>query len=167
MSELTSLIPASGPETGDYYCTWRSQATVIRNDSYEGVLHRGRTADTMCEAVLFGDTVGILRKIPISVRGDLIVVLDDGWDIPYDLNPSGRDGGNADFHRYGSLIADPERFPACAALSRAVITYSPRLIRGISMRKASRSRRLTRFLVTALPIFLLTAKPASNLAPFT
>lgn len=114
-----TLIPSAGPETGNYYCTWRAQAVVIHNDAYASVLHRAQTADTMCEEFLFGDTVGILNGIAPQIRPDLLVILDDGWDVPYDLKPSGRDGGNADYHRYGSMIADPERFPSCAGLDPA------------------------------------------------
>ena len=61
----------------------------------------------------------------------------------------------------------PRQRPAAADGSLAVTTYRPFFSFGISRRNASRKRRFTRFRVTALPIFLLTAKPASSLAPFT
>ncbi len=130
-----TLIPATGPETGDYYCTWRAQAVVIHNDAYDSVLHRARPADTMCEELLFGDTVGILNGIAPGIRSDLLVILDDGWDVPYGLKPSGKDGGNADYHRYGSMIADPERFPSCASLDPAGrLAYLEERIRALGYR---------------------------------
>jgi len=64
--------------------------------------------DAMNEDFLFGKN-GLLNSFQ-GVREDLIVVLDDGWDVPY---------GARDGRIFGSLEADPERFPSLRELSPA------------------------------------------------
>lgn len=101
-----NLIPATVQKTGNYFCTWDSQ-----NDHMYTWKDRpkDRTArDAMCEDFLFGEN-GLLRSFE-GVREDLIVVLDDGWDVPY---------GALDVRLFGSLEADPERFPSLCGLSPA------------------------------------------------
>ncbi len=64
--------------------------------------------DAMCEDFLFGEN-GLLHRFD-GVRSDLIVVLDDGWDVPY---------GTTDTRLFGSLEADPARFPSLRGLHPA------------------------------------------------
>lgn len=72
------LIPEKPQITGNYFCTWDAQCDQM----YTWKEHPAdRTArDSMCEAFLFGEN-GLLRSFD-GVREDLIVVLDDGWDVP-------------------------------------------------------------------------------------
>ena len=100
------LIPCSAPDTGNYFCTWDSQCDHINTmkDRPEGFTSR----DAMCEEFLFGKN-GVLESFD-GVRGDLIVVLDDGWDVPYRAK---------DTRVFGSLEADPERFPSLRGLPPA------------------------------------------------
>lgn len=101
-----NLIPNEIKNTGNYFCTWDSQCDEMyaRDPSAESIPSR----DAMCEDFLFGEN-GLLRSFD-GVRSDLIVVLDDGWDVPY---------GAKDRRVFGSLIADPERFPALRTLHPA------------------------------------------------
>lgn len=94
-----NLIPEKISDTGNYYCTWDSQCTTmyLRNPDADSIPCR----DAMCEEYLFGEN-GVLNSFN-GVREDLIVVLDDGWDVPY---------GTTDSRLFGSLEADPERFPS-------------------------------------------------------
>ena len=101
-----NLIPEAPLKTGNYYCTWDAQCDAMhtRYPTAESVSSR----DAMNEEFLFGEN-GLLNSFE-GVRGDLIVVLDDGWDVPY---------GVTDRRLFGSLEADPERFPSLRALPPA------------------------------------------------
>lgn len=74
-----NLIPKNSPLTGNYWCSWRTQSTALENEELrkKGYNLRNR----INEDFLFGD-IGTLTKYFEPVRGDLIVVLDDGWDVP-------------------------------------------------------------------------------------
>lgn len=93
-----NFIPDSAVKTGNYFCTWDSQCDEMhtKNPGAAGVSGR----DAMCDGFLFGEC-GLLKSFD-RVRGDLIAVLDDGWDVPY---------GAKDSRLFGSLAADEERFP--------------------------------------------------------
>ena len=101
-----NLIPDEIKNTGNYFCTWDSQCDTMhtRVPKPEGLSSR----DAMNEEFLFGRE-GILNSFD-GVRGDLIVVLDDGWDVPY---------GATDRRLFGSLEADEQRFPSLKDLSPA------------------------------------------------
>lgn len=101
-----NLIPEKPRLTGNYFCTWDSQCDHMYTfkDRPAGLSAR----DAMNEAFLFGEN-GLLNSFQ-GVREDLIVVLDDGWDVPY---------GAKDLRVFGSLQADPERFPSLSGLSPA------------------------------------------------
>ncbi len=99
-----NLIPAKPQVTGNYFCTWDSQCDHMytRKDLPAELSAR----DAMNEDFLFGGN-GLLNSFQ-GIREDMIVVLDDGWDVPY---------GAKDTRVFGSLEADPERFPSLAGLS--------------------------------------------------
>lgn len=101
-----NLIPDESTKTGSYFCTWDSQCDEMyaRDPLADSIPCR----DAMCEKFLFGED-GLLRRFE-GVRQDLIVVLDDGWDVPY---------GAKDTRLFGSLEADPERFASLRALHPA------------------------------------------------
>ncbi len=94
-----NLIPEIAKNTGNYFCTWDSQCDAMYALMPEAKYVPSR--DAMNEEFLFGDD-GLLRSFD-GVRGDLIVVLDDGWDVPY---------GTTDTRLFGLLEADKERFPS-------------------------------------------------------
>lgn len=98
------LIPDRPQITGNYFCTWDSQCDHMYTWKNRPAELSAR--DAMNEAFLFGET-GLLNSFQ-GVREDLIVVLDDGWDVPY---------GARDSRIFGTMEADPERFPSLAALS--------------------------------------------------
>ncbi len=101
-----NLIPNEPKHTGSYYCTWDAQCdeAYARDPGASYIPAR----DAMCEDFLFG-AEGLLRGFD-GVRGDLIAVLDDGWDVPY---------GARDTRLFGSLEADPARFPSLKDLAPA------------------------------------------------
>ncbi len=94
-----NLIPDKSPANGSYWCTWDTQWNVLKERLPAG--SPIPTRDAMNEEFLFSPE-GVLNSFE-GMRGDLIVVLDDGWDVPY---------GAADSRLFGSLAADPERFPS-------------------------------------------------------
>lgn len=101
-----NLIPDAVQNTGSYFCTWDAQCDEMHaRDLLDKSI---QSRDAMCEEFLFGGN-GLLRSFD-GVRQDLIVVLDDGWDVPY---------GTTDTRMFGSLDADPERFPSLRALRPA------------------------------------------------
>ena len=101
-----NLIPDKPRITGNYFCTWDAQCDHMYTWK-DRPADRG-ARDAMNEDFLFGEN-GLLNSFD-GVRADLTVVLDDGWDVPY---------GAKDSRIFGSLEADPERFPTLAGLAPA------------------------------------------------
>ena len=98
-----NLIPHHSPDTGNYFCTWRTQSTTLPSEA----LRRDsiNLRDRMDEAFLF-DNPGILSRFFDGIRGDLIVVLDDGWDVPYHT------AAGKIRNAFGSVELNPDRFPS-------------------------------------------------------
>ncbi len=105
-----NIIPEKIYDTGNYLCTWRTQNTVLKNKKLDK-LNLNQTRDSLCEEFLFGNP-GILSLIDKEIRKDLIIVLDDGWDVDYGLKPSPKDGGNEDYRKFGSMLLNEKRFPS-------------------------------------------------------
>ena len=81
---------------GNYYCTWCTQGG----------------AEGMDEERVFGQR-GLLSTYPDENgrKDELIVVFDDGWDVPYGTrNPE-------EIYRYGVGYPDPERFPSTKGMT--------------------------------------------------
>ena len=97
-------------KTADYWCTWATQAATRAERHASGALafpgDQGLpgTRDNLDENAVFGPD-GWAGFFP-EHRGDLLFLLDDGWDVPYGAKPAG-DGIGA----FGSLVPDPVRFP--------------------------------------------------------
>lgn len=94
----------------NYWCTWRTQETVRKNKKLNRI-HNASTPDVIDEDFLFGN-IGVLNTFDNEIRKDIMIVLDDGWDVEYDLKPDWRNGGNDDFNSYGSFVLNENRFPS-------------------------------------------------------
>ena len=101
-----NLIPEQPQVTGNYFCTWDSQCDHMYTWKDRPADRSAR--DAMTEDFLFGKN-GLLNSFQ-GIREDLIVVLDDGWDVPF---------GATDSRVFGSLEADVERFPSLRNLTPA------------------------------------------------
>lgn len=91
-----NLIPDTKNPSPDYYCTWQTQLYA----TCDGKPVKQRECIT--EHALFGD------KKPFGwadfykeARQDLLLVMDDSWDVPLNGDPS----------YYGSLLLNSEKFP--------------------------------------------------------
>ena len=106
-----NLIP-SQPQTTvpNYWCTWATQAFTMPPETPAEIAFSGDqglfgTRDNLNSEVLFGRN-GWAHDWK-NIRGDLIFLIDDGWDVPYLTTP--QEQGSV----FGSLIVDPVRFPEC------------------------------------------------------
>lgn len=92
-----SLIPST-PNTAspNYVCTWSYQDWFAHNRLKE---QRMSPRDTLCHEILFGEK-GWAKSLYPGLRGDLIYLLDDGWDLP-----------KARGDTFGSLEVHPSKFP--------------------------------------------------------
>lgn len=109
---LLAANAVSNPDTANYWCTWLSQAWFARpEDAPATESEAGRLLVQMRkrldEDFLFG-SLGLATKYFHGVRSDLIIVLDDGWDVP----PVNHQAPPAFCDAWGSLVLDPERFPS-------------------------------------------------------
>lgn len=99
------LIPSEGRNTANYWCSWRNQRLFTPN-AYLHMRANDRPAadivqrEILSDEFLFGKR-GLLRDHMQEVRKDMYVLLDDGWDIPY----------NGSYSTFGSLVLNEERFP--------------------------------------------------------
>ncbi len=95
-----NLIPPPRKEpAGSYFCTWGSQLNVPEIDpdlpELAMIMRNHLTQDLLNE---------LLSGYMQPIRKDLIVVLDDGWDVP--------PGTKSTHHnRMGSMCLNPEKFP--------------------------------------------------------
>ncbi len=91
-----NLIEDKENQTPDYYCTWQTQLYISNNGGPE------KQRENMTASNLLGDSgaqgwVNFYEK----ARKDLILVMDDSWDVPL-----------TDYEKfYGSLVLDKDKFP--------------------------------------------------------
>ena len=95
-----NFIPDKPGTTPGYFCTWGPQCQLRKNYDRKVVTPRCM----INEDLLFGGNGMVLEHE--RIRGDLFFVLDDGWDVPYKIDP------NTEMHEFGSLILNEERFPS-------------------------------------------------------
>lgn len=101
-----TLIPAEGEPSFSYFQTWILQNVkgargVSDTSLLEGSQGAFLARQTINEELLFGKT-GCTKYFDPSVRKQLILVLDDGWDVPFD--------GSPDY--YGCMELDSVKFPS-------------------------------------------------------
>lgn len=91
-----NLIPDKANTSPDYYCTWQTQLYATSDGKPEGQRKR------MDAEALFSEEkpLGFAYFYP-RARRDLMILMDDSWDVPYDGNPE----------YYGSLVLSAEKFP--------------------------------------------------------
>ncbi|MCL2203748.1 MAG: hypothetical protein FWB88_07395 [Defluviitaleaceae bacterium] len=106
-----NIIPEGAGSAPSYYCTWEAQNNIHKSGRpqdfarFEGDQGAQLARESMGEGLLFGGE-GLARQYD-KVRKDLFFVLDDGWDVPYGINPA------THRHEFGSLMVNEERFPSC------------------------------------------------------
>ena len=98
MKRMTvDLVPSHPNPTPDYYCTWQTQLYATSDGKPEG------QRAVIGEKALFDENKPFgWAYFYEKVRNDLILVMDDSWDIP--LHPQKSD--------FGALILNREKFPA-------------------------------------------------------
>lgn len=99
------LIPKAGKNTASYWCSWRNQRLFMPNPFfhmrlYDQKRHEAIQRDMLSDEFLFGNP-GVVAHYMEGIRRDMYVMLDDGWDLPYE----------GDYTRVGSLILNRDRFP--------------------------------------------------------
>ncbi|MGN0179230.1 MAG: hypothetical protein ACI4DY_07295 [Monoglobaceae bacterium] len=97
-----SFIPEKNGICDDYFCTWQSQADSAKRK--HGDVRDVRNA--LNSEFLFSED-GVLKNYFETDRENIIVVLDDGWDVPYDAS----NHDFTDFSEFGSLELSEDRFP--------------------------------------------------------
>lgn len=90
-------------DTGNYFCTWGTQGEWYPPDPSLPTDGCVRQRNGIDQRYLFAED-GVLKTFPEEIRQDLLVLLDDGWDVPYGThNPR-------QMHLFGSICPDPQRF---------------------------------------------------------
>lgn len=92
-----NLIEEKQNPTPDYYCTWQTQLYACNNGGPE------KQREYMTEENLFGSgTAQGWVNFYGKARKDLLLVMDDSWDVPI-----------KNYEKYyGSLVLDKEKFPS-------------------------------------------------------
>ena len=107
----TALKPVNEKNIYNYYCTWTSQKTWNCSVTPDAITAQDMR-DRLGSEFLFGEK-GVLNFHPECIRQDMLVVLDDGWDVANGVTHE-KDSDNASF---GSLIPDAGKFPEIAGLA--------------------------------------------------
>lgn len=95
-----NLVPNTVNTSPDYYCTWQTQLYASDDGGPQG------QRDKLNEAALFSEQYPYgWAYFHSRARKDLLLVIDDSWDVPYGETPK-------DSKRYGSLILDSGKFPS-------------------------------------------------------
>jgi len=106
------MFPVRSRDSLNYWCTWSSQNDIagrkgtakgLTAKDFEGAAGAALARDEMNEDTLLGKG-GLCDAFP-ALRGDLYLVLDDGWDVPYGA-------GRESIRDFGSLTLDTTRFPS-------------------------------------------------------
>ena len=128
------VAPAdAGANVPNYWCTWATQARTLASYRASGELafpgDQGTPGvrDNLSEQVLFRERGGWARTLYPKSRGELNILLDDGWDVGYGLAP-------ANCERYGSMILDPIRFPSFGGTPAARLAALVRKVKDLGWR---------------------------------
>ncbi len=98
-----NFVPDIVNPTPDYYCTWQTQLYATSDGKPEG------QRAIIDENSLFGSEKPYgWAYFYKEARGDLILVMDDSWDVPV----------NGDRAWFGSLILNQEKFPEAVKNSK-------------------------------------------------
>jgi hypothetical protein len=100
-----NLIPTTPGPAPNYWCTWNLQEAV--SNQSKGTVN---VRNVLSEEFLLGPS-GWAKKMFPQIRGDLILLLDDGWDIP--LIPGCDKKSNDDMMKQyiSSFILNPSKWP--------------------------------------------------------
>ena len=104
-----NLVPSNAVDsTANYVCTWNIQDWVAWHEAKVGSSDK---RDVVDPDHIFGNTekgiVGWTDVMYPQARGDLIFLLDDGWDLPYGTR---KNGTNKEY--FGSMVLPTDKFPA-------------------------------------------------------
>lgn len=100
------IIPSESRPSGSYLCTWAMQSSVAESLGISGK-NGSDLRDALSFDTLFGKT-DYYHPLKREYRKDVILLLDDGWDVPY-----GTENTGSGLMRFGSLAPDTEKFPNC------------------------------------------------------
>ena len=101
-----NLIPSAPGASPNCWCTWSTQNFGREDEHPDYRNYLGETGARFARAEMNEKNLNRwLRQFP-RIRGDLYLLFDDGWDVPYGVHPDkSRD-------RFGTLEPDEERFPS-------------------------------------------------------
>ncbi len=109
-----NLIPKKNDRTiYNYYCTFHSQGKwgLDQNTDFVAVTNMAVVArDRINSKFLFGEN-GVLTAHSKKIRGDILALLDDGWDVPV-----GTVHNEENCNLFGSMCLDAGKFPEYALL---------------------------------------------------
>lgn len=101
-----NLIPNAPGLSPNYWCTWSTQNFGREDEHPDYHNYLGGVGSQFARTEMNEKNLRRwLQQFP-KIRGDLYLMLDDGWDVPYGVHPDkSRD-------RFGTLELDEERFPS-------------------------------------------------------
>ncbi len=98
-----NIVPDESLWNGNYLCTWSIQGDIARELGIEGTAC-SEQRDALTAQTLFGEK-NYFHVLSEEYRKDVILLLDDGWDVPFGTPHNETHSG-----MFGSLIPDQERF---------------------------------------------------------
>jgi hypothetical protein len=113
-----NLVPETPAPVGNYWCTWALQNYIhgqgdpnLDLTDLEGPVGANYARNNLTEDHLLGSN-GWLSTVFPDIRQDLLVILDDGWDLPIGKPISGVTGLISLKKYLSSFILHPDRYPS-------------------------------------------------------
>lgn len=134
-----NLIPNNPGKTPSYWFTWGVQNHSLGKEQlgnqpmnarvFEGSRGARLARTNLSEKLVFQNPAWITNFYS-KVRGDLYVVFDDGWDVPYGVHPQ------EERWRFGSLELNEERFPSCSGTPKERLRKLNEKVKAVGWRGA-------------------------------
>ncbi len=101
-----NFIPATAGSAPNYWCTWKLQEALSgQSNGTENI------RNILSENFLLGKS-GWAKKMFPQIRGDLYLLLDDGWDIPRILIRVQNPIKNISHENLSSFMLDASKWPS-------------------------------------------------------
>ncbi len=122
-----NLIPEKGEATCNYICTWTMQEAVAKHLGITGEDVPTSQRNALNEDTLFCES--LYHPVERKYRGDILFLLDDGWDVPYDIA-----NNKINTNLFGTLEPDAKKFKSMGSTPLERLTAISERVKALGYR---------------------------------